>query len=89
MSRENVEWVRQVGEAWDRRDLEAVEALSEDRVAPDFEIHPLYLDRVYRGDEGARQLSADLNEVWEDYRSEVEEVVDLGDPALEAAGLSG
>jgi ketosteroid isomerase-like protein len=82
MSQENVEWARQVAEALTRGDVEAVEALSEGRLAPDFEIHPLYLDRVYRGDEAVRQMWADLTETWEDYRAEFEEVVDLGEHVL-------
>ena len=82
MSQENVEWARQVAEAWNRSDLETADALLEGRLAPDFEYHPLYLDQVYRGNEGARQVRADLNETWEDYRSEVEEVVDLGEHVL-------
>jgi hypothetical protein len=83
MSEENVEWVRQLADAlWHRRDPEAADALVEGRLAPDFELHPLYLDQAYQGDTGARQLLADLTETWEDYRSEVEEIVDLDEHVL-------
>jgi ketosteroid isomerase-like protein len=77
MSQENVELVRRLMEVWDRGDYEALNALTEGRVAPDFELDPLYLDRVYKGDE-AQQLGADMAAVWEDYRATTEEVVDLG-----------
>jgi ketosteroid isomerase-like protein len=82
MSQENVEWVRRVGEAWARGDLEGVDALAQGRLAEDVEFDPLYLDRVYRGGDGARQLFADLNETWEGYRSEPEEIVDMGEHVL-------
>ena len=79
MSQENVEWIREAGEAWDRGDMEAFEALLEGHVAPDAQFDPLYLDRVYGVGE-VRQLWADMTEVWQDYRSDIEEVVDLGVP---------
>jgi ketosteroid isomerase-like protein len=82
MSQENVEWVRRVGEAWARSDLEGVDALVQGRLAEDVEFDPLYLDRVYRGFDGARQLFADLNETWEEYRSEPQEIVDMGEHVL-------
>jgi ketosteroid isomerase-like protein len=82
MSQENVEWVRRVGEAWARSDLEGVDALVQGRLAEDVEFDPLYLDRVYRGGDGARQLFADLNETWEEYRSEPQEIVDMGEHVL-------
>jgi ketosteroid isomerase-like protein len=82
MSQENAEWARRVAEAWARRDVGAADALVEGRLAPGFEFHPLYLDRVYRGGEVARQMWADLSETWEDYRFEVEDVVDLGEYVL-------
>jgi hypothetical protein len=66
MSQERMEWARQVADAWERGDMEAVEALIEGHVEPDAELDPLYLDRVYTADE-ARQLWADMSETWEDY----------------------
>jgi hypothetical protein len=44
-------------------------------------LDPLYLDRVYKGDE-AGQLGADMAAVWEDYRATTEEIVDLGEHVL-------
>jgi ketosteroid isomerase-like protein len=82
MSQENVEWMRQLGEAWDRGDIEAVEALVQGRLAADFAFDPVYLDRVYSGVEGMRQMWADMTGTWDDYRSEMEEVIDLGEHVL-------
>jgi ketosteroid isomerase-like protein len=81
MSQENVELVRRIIEVWDRGDYEVMEDLAEGRVAPDFELDPLYLDRVYKGDE-VRQLWAELAVAWEDYRATTEEIVDLGEHVL-------
>ena len=82
MSQETVELVRRIIEVWDRGDYDALNALAEGRVAPDFEFDPLYLDRVYTGVDEARQLWADLAAVWEDYRATTEEIVDLGNHVL-------
>jgi ketosteroid isomerase-like protein len=88
MSQENVDWARQVAEALNRGDMVAVEALLEGRVAPDYELHPLYFDRVYKGADAMRQLLADISETWEDYRQEVEEIVDLGEHLLVLARIT-
>jgi ketosteroid isomerase-like protein len=87
MSHENVEWVRQVAEVWARGDEEALKALFQARLAPDSELHPLYLD--HRGYEGMRELWADLGEAWEEYRVETEEIVDLGEHVLLLAHITG
>jgi ketosteroid isomerase-like protein len=88
MSQENVEWARRVAEAWDRGDLEALEALTEGRLAPDFTFEPLYFDRVYRADQ-ARPFWANLAEVWEDYRGATKEIVDLGEHLLVVRHITG
>jgi ketosteroid isomerase-like protein len=88
ISKQNVEWIREAGEAWDRGDMEAFEALLEGHVAPDAQFDPLYLDRVYGVGE-VRQLWADMTEVWQDYRSDIEEVVDLGEHVLVVSHITG
>jgi hypothetical protein len=59
-----------------------VEVLLQGRFAPDAEFHPLYLDRVYGVVEGVRQMWVDMNEAWEDHRSQVGDIVDLGGHVL-------
>jgi SnoaL-like domain len=88
-SQQNVEWARQVAGAWTGRYTEAVEALLRTRLAPDFELHPLYLGQSYRGLEGMRQLWADIFETWTDYRLEIGEIVDLGEHVLVLARILG
>jgi hypothetical protein len=58
------------------------------RLAPDFEIHPLYLERSYKGVEGMRKIWADLDEIWQDYRLEIGEIVDLGEHVLTLAHVT-
>ena len=88
MSQENVKWVRGVAEVWTGRWTEAAEALVRPRLAPGFEIHPLYLERTYKGVEGIRQLWADIDEIWQDYRLAFGEIVDLGEHVLALAHIT-
>ena len=88
MSQENVELMREFVEAWERGDVETMEALFQGRIGPNFEFHPLYLDRAYKGAE-VRQMWADITGTWEDYRSEVEEILDLGEHVLTVARITG
>ncbi len=88
MSRENVELTRGFAEVWTGRWTEAVEVFVRPRLAPDFEIHPLYLERSYKGVEGIRQLWADIDEIWQDYRLEIGEIVDLGEHVLALAHIT-
>jgi ketosteroid isomerase-like protein len=89
MSQENVEWLREVSEARAREDTEAVEALLRVGLAAEFELQPLYPDRVYRGAEEMRKLWTDAVETWEDYRFETEEIIDLGEHVLVLAHITG
>ena len=82
MSQENVEILRRGFEAWYRNDMETVEALMRDLLAPGFEMHPLYLDKVYTGAEAMWAMFADAREIWAEYRFELEDIVDLGEHVL-------
>jgi hypothetical protein len=62
---------------------------SEAHLAPDYEFDPLYIDRVFRGVGAMRQAAADMAQSWEDYRNEVEEIVDLGDHVLHVSRIRG
>ena len=89
MSQENVDRMRQAFEAWDRDDHRKAEALLREFLAPDFEMHPLYLDKVYRGVEGMWAMQADAREIWEDYRFELEEILGRDDHVLVIARVLG
>jgi hypothetical protein len=89
MSQGNVGWVREAAEAWERGDMERMEAILRRHLSADFELHPLYLDRVYMGYEGMQELWADVFQTWEDYRLRTEEIVDLGEHVIVLANITG
>src|SRR6187397_1429880 len=67
MSRENVEIVRRLFEAWNVRDIEGLVGLSD----PDCEWRPFRAQlegMVYRGHEGIREFVRDMDEDWEAFR---------------------
>jgi ketosteroid isomerase-like protein len=82
MSRENVEAVRQVFEAWNRGDLTGVQ----EYLSPGWEWRPARLfpgtDAVYRGKEGFKRFWNQFREPWETIRVEIERTEDLGDRVL-------
>ena len=82
MSKEHVEWARQVAEVWAGRYTDAVEELLRPRLASDFELHPLYLEQAYSGVDGLRRIWRDIEDTWQDYRLEISEIVDLGEHVL-------
>jgi ketosteroid isomerase-like protein len=82
MSRENVEFLRLGYEALHRGDTETFEALSRERLDPEFTFHSHWAGRVFKGMPGTREWISDTRETWDDYEQEVEEIVDLGDDVL-------
>lgn len=53
-------------------------ATASSRPAPDFEFHPVWDGRVFKGFERTMEWIADTRETWEDHSQEVEEIVVLG-----------
>src|ERR1700693_4024352 len=91
MSQENVEIVKRVMDAHDRRDLDDFDELT----TPDFEWFPamavsLGAD-VYRGREGIEHYFRDSSEAWEDLRDvrSASEFRDLGDSVLVLSRFAG
>jgi ketosteroid isomerase-like protein len=65
MSRENVETLRQLADAFNRRDTEAALALLD----PEVEFHSALVEKkTYRGYAGMRQYREDLDAVWSEWR---------------------
>jgi ketosteroid isomerase-like protein len=82
MSGENVEFLRRGYEALQRGDTEAFEAMSRERLDPDFSFHSHWAGRVFEGFAGVQEWMSDLRHTWDDYDQEIEEIVDLGDYVL-------
>jgi|SRR5215211_5040117 len=82
MSRENVEVVRSMFEAYGRRDVSGVIAC----VHPDVEVHPglvgVLEGTVYRGRDGFKRFVEDVDAAWVQYGIEPEEFRDLADTVL-------
>jgi ketosteroid isomerase-like protein len=85
MSLANVEIVRRVHEAADRRDTATVYALYDPAVELDasrVEIAGFTARDVYLGHEGLRRFFREWHEAWENVRYDFEELVDHGDDVL-------
>jgi ketosteroid isomerase-like protein len=82
VSRENVDLTLLIVDAWNRRDVEAVIALSDPEIvwSPAFE--GSVEGRPYRGHAGMRQDFEGLAEFSEESHAEFPEVHDLGDQVL-------
>jgi ketosteroid isomerase-like protein len=86
VSQENVEVIRRMYERWLADDPAVFEAMSED-----IDLHPdpaadwVGIDDVYRGHDGVRAYLARVYEAFEDYRPEVEDLLDAGDKVITLA----
>ena len=82
MSTENVEAVKVLMEAVDRRDIDTFAGVT----TSDFEWFPVFAARVegdvYRGREGIETFLGEVDETWEEFRPMPEEYRDLGDRVL-------
>jgi ketosteroid isomerase-like protein len=88
MSQENVERMRAFFEAWRGGDSERQTALMREYLHPEFELHPLYFDRVYEGVAGMQEFFSDMRNTWEDYVLDLQEIVDLGERVVVVLRMS-
>jgi ketosteroid isomerase-like protein len=81
MSRENVEIVRRMYDAWMAGDYETVFST----YAPDIRLNPdpeawwVGVDEDYLGHDGVRRYMRAVYEAFEDYRPEIEQIIDAGE----------
>ena len=82
MSQANVETVKELMDAVNRRDIDTFARVT----TPDFEWFPVFAARVegdpYRGREGIETFLREIDETWEEFRPVPEEYRDLGDCVL-------
>jgi ketosteroid isomerase-like protein len=82
MSQENVELVKVLMDAVNRRDIDTFAAVT----TSDFEWFPVFAARVegdvYRGREGIEAFLGEVDETWEEFRPVPEEYRDLGERVL-------
>src|SRR6185312_1489966 len=81
MSQENVEIVRRMYEAWMAGDDEAIYSIFDPaiRLNPDPEASWVGIDDDYVGHDGIRRYMGAVYEAFEDYRPEVERIIDAGE----------
>jgi ketosteroid isomerase-like protein len=87
MSQENVELVYRAHDAFNRRDIDALRALSD----PDMEFIPalVELEGPYRGHDALRRWRENVLGAFPDFSGEVEEVRDLGEVTVARVRLRG
>jgi ketosteroid isomerase-like protein len=89
MSQENVEVIRRSFEAVNRGDMEALAALMQKYLSPEFEYQSELAGEVFSGVEGARAFVAELHETFQDFTTEVEEAIDSGEHVVVVSRQSG
>jgi ketosteroid isomerase-like protein len=90
MSQENVEIMRRYYEAWFRRDPSEMGTLDpEIELRPDPENEWVGINDTYRGPDGVLEYVRTVEEAIEDYRPEVERLIDAGDKVVTLAIESG
>jgi ketosteroid isomerase-like protein len=85
MGEDGVDVVRELFEAWNRGDRDAVLELAHPEIVIDASrrvINPA----TYEGVEGVRRMLDDMVEVWDDFRAETDEFIDAGDGRLIVIG---
>jgi ketosteroid isomerase-like protein len=86
MSQEDVETIRRMYECWLQDDARLFDALD-----PEIELRPdpaadwVGINDIYRGHDGVRSYIAQVYEAFEDYRPEVERLIDAGDKVITLA----
>jgi uncharacterized protein len=87
ISEQNVEIVRRVWEAWERRDTEAVLELYDSAIL--WESRDTPLAGSYRGHEGVRQYFREWLEAFEGYEAKAETFIDAGDKVIVRSRVRG
>jgi ketosteroid isomerase-like protein len=81
MSEENVEVVRRLYEALNRGDLEGAIEMTDPNIRYDLS-ERVFNPAVYQGHDGIRRFSAEVDEVWDEFRVEPLDFIDVGDKII-------
>jgi ketosteroid isomerase-like protein len=88
MSQENVELVRRSYEAMNKREFSHTSELLDPEVEFDLSRNILNPD-IYRGYEGFERLVGVIEDVWDDFHFEIQELIDGGDCVVAEVTVSG
>jgi ketosteroid isomerase-like protein len=89
MSQENVEVMRGVWTAWNRRDMRALFELYDPAIVWENHSGPLELRRVSQGHEGIRQVFQEWMEPFETFQVDAETFIDAGESVIVGWRQSG
>jgi ketosteroid isomerase-like protein len=90
MSRENLEVIEGLYAAWLGSEGSSFDAMDRDiELHPDPEAFWVGVERVYRGHEGVREYMRTVFAAFDDYRPEVERLIEVDDKVLTLAIESG
>lgn len=90
MSQENLRIVEGIYGGWLRGEGSTFDAMDRDiELHPDQEASWVGVDRIYRGHEGVRDYMRDVLNAFDDYRPEVERLIDVDDKVVTLAIESG
>jgi ketosteroid isomerase-like protein len=81
MSKESVELVRRVYEAFAERDLDTLDRIGAEWLTPDFVFESVLTGRVWTGPQWLKDLGCDIWEAFE-YEPTVEDVIDAGEQVV-------
>jgi ketosteroid isomerase-like protein len=88
MSQENVEIVRRCSEFWTSRDFAYLAEVADPELVIDMSRN-VFNPGVYRGLDGFRRFVEQVDEMWERFEAEVEELIDAEDHVVTAVRLAG
>jgi ketosteroid isomerase-like protein len=88
MSKANVEAVKRMHEAFNRGDRSVLFALLDPEVEWDFSTR-LVDPGLHLGHAGVEYFLREMDEVWEDFRSELEDLFEAGDHVVAFVRISG
>jgi ketosteroid isomerase-like protein len=89
MSQENVEWLREGFQAAASGDANSWQVLSRDRISPNFEFRSVLLGRVFSGPRWAEEFLEEVQQVFDEFSLELEEVLDFGERVVVVVRVSG
>jgi ketosteroid isomerase-like protein len=88
VTHQNVKLVYRWERFWAERDLSQVAAVFDPEVVIDFS-RSVFNPAVYRGYDGLEQLVGAVDDMWETFHPEIEEVVEAGDAVMTSMRISG
>jgi ketosteroid isomerase-like protein len=88
MSQENVETARRLYEVWEDRDYAAREHMVHSNLVVDVSRN-IFNPGIHHGVDGFRKLVEETDEMWDEFKVEPQEFIDLGDTVVVASLVSG